>query len=368
MKKILYIALAEFENPADGVAKKIHGQMQGMEELGYEVCCASYGEDGVYLFSEGNKQLLAKKNKEPLRFLLMDAVKKHLLENQYDMCYIRFAYVDFHLKSLLKLLKKKETTVYLEIASYPLEAPGGMMNKALYFLNSFMVRDMEKYLHKILYVGNQVEKIWKVRAEAIPNGCSVGEYKLKALAGESQEINLIVVATMLPHHGFERLLLGLGEYYMSGTHERKIRLHMVGEGVENAYYQQICREKQIEDYVTFWGRKSGEELDRLFDISHIAVASLGMYKGGFKQASLLKVKEYLARGIPFIYACEEIDLDKELPYACKLKNDASVIEIEKIIAFYDNIKGKDFRSEMREYVREKYSWRGILGNHLDEIV
>lgn len=242
------------------------------------------------------------------------------------------------------------------------------MNKALYFLNSFMVRDMEKYLHKILYVGNQVEKIWKVRAEAIPNGCSVGEYKLKALAGESQEINLIVVATMLPHHGFERLLLGLGEYYMSGTHERKIRLHMVGEGVENAYYQQICREKQIEDYVTFWGRKSGEELDRLFDISHIAVASLGMYKGGFKQASLLKVKEYLARGIPFIYACEEIDLDKELPYACKLKNDASVIEIEKIIAFYDNIKGKDFRSEMREYVREKYSWRGILGNHLDEIV
>lgn len=367
MKKILYIALAEFENPADGVAKKIRGQIRGMEELGYEVYCASYGEDGVYLFAKDEKKMLAKKSKIPFRFLLMNAVKKHLQEVRYDICYIRFAYVDFPLKALLKLLRKEETTVYMEIASYPLETPKGTMNKLLYQLNGFMVKDIRKYIHKILYVGNYVDEIWKVKAEAIPNGCNVEEYALKSMGTDKQEVNLIVVATMLPHHGFERLLLGLGQYYKNGNAAKKMILHMVGEGPENTYYQQICKEEQIEPYVIFWGSKSGKALDELFDKADIAVASLGMYKGGFYQASLLKIKEYFARGIPFVYACEEIDMGKNLPYAYKVENDESVIEIEKIIEFYDNIKDKDFRKEMRKFVEEEYSWRGILGKHLDEV-
>lgn len=368
MKKILYIALAEYENAADGVAKKIRGQIRGMEEAGNTVECIAYGQDGIYVFAGDGKQKLAENGRLPMRILLLRAVRERLKQVKYDVCYIRFFYVDFYLKSLLKDMKRRGITVFMEIASYPLETPAGTAGKLLDRMNRILTKDMEKYLSKILYVGNYEQKIWNVRAEAIPNGCNVHDYRLKEAASRRQdaaEINLIAVATMLPHHGFERLLRGMGQYYKK-EQQRSVLLHMVGEGIENESYRQICREEQIESYVTFWGSRSGKELDELFDKADIAVASLGMYKGGFYQASLLKVKEYLARGIPFIYACEEIDMEKDLPYTYKVENDSSVIDVEKIAEFYDSVKNVDYRAEMRDYVEKNYSWREILSRHMDE--
>jgi hypothetical protein len=56
---------------------------------------------------------------------------------------------------------------------------------------------------------------------------------------------------------------------------------------------------RINDHIIFHGFVHGKELDRLFEQNHIAVGSLGIHRIGLNQLSILKAREYCARGIPF---------------------------------------------------------------------
>lgn len=364
MKKLLYIALTNYEDPADGVSIKVHSQIKGLEELGYDVYCASYGEDGVYLYHKQGKELLEKKSKVPQRILFMSALLKHLKEQQYDVCYIRFPFIDWHLKQVIKKLKSDNTTLYIEVATYPIYQStfkkDGLVATLLYKQHTFFSRDLKKYVDKVLYIGNTTDNIWGCDAELIPNGCNVEQFALKKQVNNGKdELVLIVVAAMYARHGFERLFDGMADYYRDGKPETVVKLYMVGEGPERENYQQFTKENGLEEYITFTGAKSGAELEELFDESDVAVAALGMYKEDIYQASTLKVKEYLSRGIPFVYACDEIGLSEALPYVLKVENQPGNLDVKKVVDFYQEVKGKDFRNEMREYAVDHYSWAQI---------
>lgn len=364
MKRLLYIALANYEDPADGVGIKVHSQVKGFEELGYNVYCASYGEDGAYLYNKADKKLLKKKGRIPKRILFLSALLKHVKEQSYDVCYIRFPYVDWHLKQIIKKLKRNGAKIYIEIPTYPIYIPtrqqDGLASAIIYRMHTFFSKDLKNYIEKVLYIGNTADDIWGCEAELIPNGCNVEQFALKKQMNEDKdELVLIVVAAMFSRHGFERLLDGMADYYRNGTPETVVKLYMVGEGPERENYQQFAKENHLEEYIIFTGAQSGAALEELFDKSDVAVAALGMYKEDIHQASTLKVKEYLSRGIPFVYACDEISLSKELPYVLKVENQPGNLDIKKVVDFYKEVKDKDFREEMRTYAIEHYSWAEI---------
>lgn len=363
MKKLLFIALAEYENPADGVGLKIHSQINGMRELGYDVDCAAYGKDGVYVFGRQRKILLKKNAKMPRRILFLSAVLQHLTNQKYDLCYIRFPYIDWKMKKIMKYLKNYGTQIYMEIASYPVPIPtikkNGLAATMLYRSSNLLVRDLSRYVHRVFYVGTPANKIWGCDSVRIANGCDVNRYPLKQMTKNTDEIVLIAVAGMFQVHGFERLLEGMAQYY-EGEADKIIKLHLVGEGPQLNFYKKICVDNHISQHVCFHGALAGKALDELFDISDIAIGSLGMYKENFVLASTLKVKEYLSRGIPFVYACEEEDLESTLPFVWKVQNTDSVLNIGEIISFHDSLLLKDYRTEMREYAKEHFSWKTIF--------
>ena len=73
----------------------------------------------------------------------------------------------------------------------------------------------------------------------------------------------------------------------------------------------------LENNVFFWGAKSGDELKDFVNRADIGIASLGMHRLGLNVASTLKVKEYCAYGLPFIYAYTEKAIEENCEFALK---------------------------------------------------
>ena len=153
-------------------------------------------------------------------------------------------------------------------------------------------------------------------------------------------ITLIGVAFMQKHHGYERLIRGLREYYR-GKKEKRVELLLIGEGPEKASYQRLVRKYKLQNHVKFYSTKSGKELDAMYDMSDVALASFGMYKLGiYSKLSALKTRECLAKGMPIITGCSIDVLDENYKYVKNFSNDAQIIDIEEIIAFFENIRNR----------------------------
>lgn len=158
---------------------------------------------------------------------------------------------------------------------------------------------------------------------------------------KTNEIRLIAVARLRKHHGYERIIMGLAEYY---KRQRSIRisLDIIGDGPEMKFYSQLIREYQMEKYITMHGPVQLNNLDRYYNNSDIAVSSLGFYKIGLSHSTNIKNREYMARGLPIICCCDD-DAFVDNPYVQIVPNDDSIIDIETIIDFYNKcyMRGKE---------------------------
>jgi hypothetical protein len=119
----------------------------------------------------------------------------------------------------------------------------------------------------------------------------------------------------------------------------------------------MADELGIRNSVIFHGFKTGEDLDRLFDQCHIAVGSLGIYRKGLSQTSELKAREYCARGIPSVIACQDPDFPDEYPYVLHVPANDAPISIEQVLAFAQEIcTDPGHPAKMRSYARDHLDW------------
>jgi len=169
----------------------------------------------------------------------------------------------------------------------------------------------------------------------------------------NEELHLLCVAIINRWHGLDRLLQGLAAY--DGT--SKVILHIAGDGPELPQLQKLTDELGIRERVIFHGFTTGRTLDALFDQCHIAVGSLGIHRIGLKEASILKAREYCARGIPFIYGIPDPDFPADFPYILHLPPDESPIKIDQVLAFAKEVcADPDHPQRMRRYAEEHLDW------------
>jgi hypothetical protein len=87
-------------------------------------------------------------------------------------------------------------------------------------------------------------------------------------------------------------------------------------------------------FVHFLGYKTGIELDELFDIAHIAIGGFAFDKIGLKEGSTLKLREYVARGIPVVYGHSDTDIDPLIEKGLVMKfTENQFPEMDKILNF-----------------------------------
>jgi len=173
-------------------------------------------------------------------------------------------------------------------------------------------------------------------------------------------LDILFVGNVSYWHGMDRALKGLEAYHGNIN----IRLHIVGGGREMQHLKEMADNIGLKEKVFFPGFLSGEDLNRYFDSCHIALGTLGIHRIGMKQASVLKAREYCARGIPFILGYSDPDLPKIFPYIMEIPADESPINMSAIVKFaQEAYLDPDHHIIMRKYAQDNLDW-GVKMNFL----
>jgi glycosyltransferase involved in cell wall biosynthesis len=188
----------------------------------------------------------------------------------------------------------------------------------------------------------------------IGNGIDVGSVKLRSPPDlGAGSLDLLCVANVNRWHGVDRIIEGINEY--KGT--AKVRLHVVGDGSELARLKDQTASFGLDDAIIFHGFLSGKSLDNLFDKCHLAVGTLGIHRLGMRQASVLKAREYCARGIPFIYGIEDPDFSRKFDYLLKVPDTDVPIDIDSVIDFAHCVyKDPSHHRRMRDFAGNYLDW------------
>lgn len=382
--KILYLLYFSLENPQFlGVKKKIIGQCKALKKLGNIVDIAYCDHDKLIILNEKSKKEF--KCSKGITNYRKSVYKLCKAENiVYDLFYIRFpGTIDYYLYKLAKLLEKAKTKCVIELPTYPLDGEVKEKIRVLkekkeflkivkikcnYFLHNIFKRIISETDVKIVtYM--PYDKIWNINPIVIDNGIDIESNNIiKAYNKEEQEFNITIVANMSKWHGIDRAIKGLKKYIMKfPKNPRNVKLIIVGKGEIEEELKELVEKENLVKYVIFKGVLQGEELDEVYRHTTIALGSLALHRIGLEIGSTLKVKEYCAKGIPFIISYKEKELDDDFRYFLKVPANEDPIDINKCIEFYDKIKKYNYKNEMHKFAEERYDWKIQMKNILDKI-
>lgn len=293
-----------------------------------------------------------------------------------DFLYVRRTVADRDYLRFWKKVKERfpNCKIIIELFTYPYDRDDfGKWNAWPFYIKELLYRPkLKRYVDRFTTYTEDRE-IFGIPTIHSSNGINVDGVSQVAGKFTDRQINLIGVAFMQRHHGYERIIKGLHAYYEKGTPEYQVTLRLVGDGPEKPFYQELTGRYHLEDYVHFYPTLSGKELDELYDDSDIALVSFGMYKLGFYgKLCALKSRECLAKGMPLVTGCEIDVLPQDYPYAKVFPNDASTVDIGEITALYERITGsvgskKELSDRIREFAREHVSMEAVMRPVIDYI-
>ena len=290
-----------------------------------------------------------------LSMLFVDIYKKIYIDlYSYDFVYIRnIQPVTYSYIKMLKMLKKynNKIKIILEIPTYPYNNENDTLRKKIVLLISKIPSlKLKKYVDRVVTFSTHNE-ILGIKTIKTINGITCADIHLRKPKPLNQDINLIAVAYFSYHHGYERLLEGLYNYYKQEFHE-KVYIHFVGEGDEVNLYKKLVNQYQLSKYVIFYNALQGENLTNVYNIADMAINSLGCHKINIYLSSALKSREYLARGIPMVSSTKIDVLPEGFKFCFYVPEDESPIDIKTVVQYYNNLTAKYNVSEMVNEIRD----------------
>lgn len=294
-----------------------------------------------------------------------------------DFVYVRRAVADRAYVRFWKKIKElyPSCKIVIEVFSYPYDGDDfGKWNAWPFYIKERIYRPrLKKYVDRFVTFTEHRE-IFGVPTISTYNGVNVEKVRKIGGAFTEGQINLIGVAFMQRHHGYERIIEGLRQYYdADGEREYQVHLHLVGDGPEKPFYQELTDKYGLEAYVHFYPTMVGEQLDELYDGCDIALVSFGMYKARFYgKMGALKSRECLAKGMPLLTGCAIDVLPEDYPYALVFPNDTSVVKTEDIVAFYRKVKSMEadkgrLADAIRQFAKEHVSMEAVMKPIVDYI-
>ncbi len=280
-----------------------------------------------------------------------------------DFIYIRKYFLDDSFIKIIKMLRKikDDLKIILEIPTYPYDLEiSRLIDWPIYKKDQIYRKRLQGLIDRIITFTND-EIIWGIKCINISNGIDVENIPKKIKRTNNDVIKFIGVASLAKWHGYDRLIKGIANYSKTKSIEEVPEFHIIGKGDEYKNLKDLVKKMNIGSKVYFHGFKSGQDLDRYFNESDIAVGSLGMFRIGLDKGYTLKLREYAVRGIPFIYGYDDDLIEKSYrKYSFKVSNNDNDIEIQPIIDFYfDLVKSNELDEiidEMNMLAKKDLSW------------
>lgn len=375
--KILFLVYHGFSD-VSGISKKIHYQVKGLRENGYEVHLCYYDFDAnghrcryvddAVIKDYGTGALAGLRQR-----LDYDCIYDYCKNQEIQFVYARcFQNANPFLIRLFRKLRKSGIKSVTEIPTYPYDqefATFSRQERLGLKIDQIFRNQLAREMSAIVTFSDE-ERIFGQRTIRISNGVDFDSIPLHQFKPVDDAIHLIGVAEVHLWHGYDRLIAGLGEYYMKTSSPRNIVFHIVGGvdpfdlygGGDYPGIQTLIDQYGLQEHVVFHGQLFGEELDKVFNQSCFAIGSLARHRSGITVIKTLKNREYATRGIPFIYSEQDSDFDHQ-PYVVKAVPDESPIDIQQILDFLDT---HHFRPEEIRKTVESLSWKIQMRRVVDE--
>ncbi len=368
IKKILMIS--DNDLTADhslGVTKKLLGQYKAFQNLGYDTYHLCFKDKkGVLIHGDETTVLVKEHTKLYFTYIkLLSLAHKVCAENNIDLCYIRYPLADFPFMGMIKKLHKI-CKVVIEIPTYPYDEQNkeltDIFSKYKVLSDKYYRKKFKKYNVEFVDVSNS-ENIFGLPCINIANGVDIDTTKY--IGDElvyDDTIRIITVARVMHDHGFDRVIEGLKNYYSEKTENLPfVYFNIVGYGEECDLLEKMVKNYNLSEYVTFHGKKFGSDLDEAFRQNNLALAGVGGHRSGLKTTSVLKTREYCARGIPFFGSLPDLAISSELGFYKLVESSENPTDIYEIIAYYEYLKQHpEIPAQMRKFAEENLTWEEQL--------
>ena len=310
--------------------------------------------DGVYYKSE--LIIDYKCNKKHFSFQWKELLKK-IIWNNYDFVYIRYeAYANPLFNSFLKGIKKSGVNIILEIPTYPYDREKLWRgnNHLISFIKMVVEKIfrllLKKHVYRVVTFSND-DVIFGIKTIKISNGIDLSAVEIKKNTKEKDYISLVGAAALKYWHGYDRLINGLSNYYMTAP-KVKVKFQIIGNSIDSTLGDlvNLVARLKLGKYVDFIGNVQYDLLNKYFEDADIGIGSLGRHRTGITQLSALKNREYAARGIPFIYSENDKDFDGK-EFVMKVPANETAIDVCQIVNWYISIKKKVTPQQIRDSVK-----------------
>lgn len=376
--KILFLIYHGLSNYS-GISKKILSQINGLKANGHEVDLCHYeitdnrhrcwmiNDNIIHDFGTDKLGALHKK-------ISYTCIISHIKNGNYDFVYSRsYHNANPWTINLFKAFKRFGIKSVIEIPTYPYDQEYKTLPRQwqIELIMDKMFRNkLAKETDRIVTFTNHTT-IFGQKTICISNAIDFNTIPMRKPKPKGNGYVLLAVAEVHYWHGLDRIIEGIGEYYMQGGKEN-ICLHIAGYimdtemngSVFSPGFKNQIQKYHLEDKIILHGPVYGKELNELFNSADFAIGSLGRHRCGITDIKTLKNREYAARGIPFIYS--EYDEDFEnMPYIIKATADDSPISIKELLKEIQRLK-KLSPTQIRDSVTH-LSWKEQMNKVVKEI-
>lgn len=314
----------------------------------------SFDNDGKRL-----KNLIKKK------LFRYDLIREKIEMDHYDMAILRWAHSDFSSNSFVqkfgpKIITEHHSDEINELKNTRNNLTGKLRflieeKKAAYFLSR--IKGLVCVTDEIRKI--EMKKSGKKHTAVIPNGIDTDFVRFTRFKPfDGRIFNMIFLASHIAHryNGLDRLIKGLINY----KGKTKIFLYLVGYA-NDTYINLVKKVKNSNVRLQFCGLQEGNSLDEYFKKSNMAVSVLALHRKKLNEACPLKTREYIARGMPFIYSYKDVDFDGNVEFALKLPESDAAIDIEELIEFSaKTAKRPDLSEMMRSFAQSELDWKARM--------
>lgn len=352
---MIYITYVDlFDSSYYGITKKIMSQISVFQQCFGRVFYTVYKGQMIYLM-EG-KQIIDKEL-AVTRAMCNKVIEDWLDKYKIKRTYIRYSFADKWFIQFLKDQKKKGIKSVLEIPTYPYD--GEVEDGRVKMEDQYYRKFLSQYMDWVA-TNSDKKNILGMTCIRLLNGVDIKTQPLHLKNKETKKITLIGVSSMAIWHGYERILKGLFDYY-SHNGDYDFLFKIVGSGPEEEKYHFLTKEYGLQSRVEFCGMLGGKDLDKQYELSDVAVSSLGLYKTHIYDVTPIKGAEYCARGIPFICGYNDMRFPEKAEYIMQVPNNEEAVDMEKVIDFYENITAQsEYSKKMRDYAIQHFTWESMM--------
>ncbi|WP_059042204.1 glycosyltransferase [Paenibacillus rubinfantis] len=308
------------EGPESGVFKKIISQALSWQALGHETALFLFSRESAAVWTEaetGGLPVFREAYRGKLgRTPRFRALTARVRAWQPDVIYHRF---DLYYPSLPKLLREYPSALEIntnDVAELALEGGGlGRFRRMYHWLTRRLVL---KAAGGFVFVSGELARADGFRRYAnaknhvvIGNGIPLEMFAAGRHMGARQDegpVRFVFISS--PGQAWQ----GLDEIARLAANKPDWRFDIIGPERSELEASGL----PVPSNMAFHGQLTRDHYQPLLDEADIAIGTLALYRKGMEEASPLKVREYLANGLPVIAAYRETDFPEPVPFFLQL--------------------------------------------------